>query len=116
MLVPGTSGFGHREDVLASKESKGVATLARNLTSEIPYVTCNFRLITWHRSRIDNLSSKPSCIRADIDEVVGGTDDFLIVLHHYHGIAQRLQLLEHMDKTVSITGMESDARLIKDIE
>ena len=41
--------------------------------------------------------------------------DILVVLYHDDGIAQVAQLLEDMDKTLSVARMETDGRLIEDI-
>ena len=68
------------------------------------------------RTGIDQLAAQSSGIGTDVDEVVGGTHDFLVVLHYHHCIAQLLQLSEHLDEAVGVTAVETDARLVEDID
>ena len=37
------------------------------------------------------------------------------MLYHHHGVAQFLQLSQHLDQSGGVTAVESDARLIQDI-
>ena len=67
-------------------------------------------------ARKDHLAAKLSGPRTDIDNIVGGPDDGLIVLHHYNGIADVAQVLEHADEVLRIARVQSDAGLVKDIE
>ena len=64
----------------------------------------------------DNLTSQATCIRTDVYQVIGSTHDLLIVLDHHHCIAKSLQLFQHVDETVGIARVESDAGLIEDIK
>ena len=64
----------------------------------------------------DNLTSQATCIRADIYQMIGSTHDLLVVLDHHHRIAKSLQLFQHVDETVGIARVESDAGLIEDIK
>ncbi len=64
----------------------------------------------------DNLPSQTTCIRADVYQMIGSPHDLLVVLDHHHRIAKSLQLFQHVDETVSITRVESDAGLIEDIQ
>ena len=68
-----------------------------------------------HVALIDDFTSQASGIRADVDDVVGGTDDFLVVLYHHHRIAQLLQLAEYLNQSVGIAAMEADTWLIQDV-
>ena len=58
----------------------------------------------------------PACIRTDVDEIVGSTHDFLVVLHHDDGIAQRLQFLQYMNESGGVAAMQADAGFVEDVE
>ena len=64
----------------------------------------------------NHLSTQSSCIGTDVYQVVGSPHDLLVVLHHHHRVTQILQILQHMDQTVGIPGMQADTRLVEDIE
>ncbi len=51
----------------------------------------------------------------DIDKIIGSTHNLFVVLYHYHGVAQLLQLSQYLDESVGITAMESDTWLVEDI-
>ena len=68
------------------------------------------------RTVVHDFSSQPSGLRADVDEPVGSTHDFLVMLHHYHRVAQVAQLLEHLDELVRIAAVQSDARFVQYIQ
>ena len=68
-----------------------------------------------HVALIDDFASQASGIRADVDDVVGRTDDFLVVLYHHHRIAQLLELAKHLDEAVGVPAMKADARFVEDI-
>ena len=50
----------------------------------------------------DYLTAEPSCVGTDVDEMVGGAHDLLVVFHHDHRIAYGLQLLQHVDEPVCV--------------
>jgi hypothetical protein len=64
----------------------------------------------------DDFSPEATGIRTYIDEVIGSAHDLLVVLHHDDGVAYSLQFLEHMDETVGISRVETDAGFIEDIQ
>ena len=64
---------------------------------------------------VHHLSAQSSGIGSDVYQVVGGTHDFLVVLHHHHGVAQLLQFPQHLDEPVGVTAVQSDAWLIEDV-
>ena len=66
-----------------------------------------------HVALVDDFASQTSRIRADVDDIVGGTDDFFVVLYHYNRIAQLLQLAQYLYEAVGITTMETDTRFIQ---
>ena len=63
-----------------------------------------------------NLSPQTSCVGTDVYQMVGGTHDLLVVLHHYHRVAQRLQLLQHMNQSVGIPRVQTNAGLVENVE
>ena len=69
-----------------------------------------------HVALIDDFASQASGIRADVDDVVGRTDDFLVVLYYHHRIAQLLELAKHLDEAVGVPAMKADAWLVEDIQ
>ena len=74
------------------------------------------RMEVFHIALVDDFTSQSSGIRTDVDDVVGCTDDFLVVLYHHHGITQLLQLAEHLDEAVGIPAMQTDTRFVEDVE
>ena len=52
-----------------------------------------------------NLSTEASSLWTDVYDIVGGAHDFFVVFHHYNGVAQVPQLLEHVYKSARIAGM-----------
>ena len=67
------------------------------------------------RTGIYQSAAQASGIRTDVYQIVGSPHDLLVVLHHYHGVAQFLQLSQHLDQSVGVTAVQTDARLIQDI-
>ena len=61
-------------------------------------------------------ASFPSCPWTDVDDVVGIQHHVLIVLHNDDGIAQITEFLERIDESLVVALVESDTRLVKDIE
>ena len=53
---------------------------------------------------------------AEIDDVIGALDGFGIVLDHQHGVAEIAQTRERIEQAVVIARMQSDGRLIEDIQ
>ena len=61
------------------------------------------------------LSAELASQGPDIDDVVGVADDFLIMLHHDHRIADVAETLQHFDQPVSVARMQPDAGLVEDV-
>ena len=70
----------------------------------------------FHIALINDFSSQAAGIRTDIDDVIGGTDYFFIVLYHYHCVSEFLQLTQYADQTVGVTAVQTNTRLIQNIE
>ena len=98
VVVPRAVRGGEGNGVFAQQVSHGVARASR--------------LQVFHVAFVHDFASQPSGFGADVDDVVGGTDDFLVVLYHYHRIAQLLQLAQHFDKAVGVAAMQPDAGLV----
>ena len=63
-----------------------------------------------------DLAAVHASLRSYIYKYIGGTHNFLIVLDYDYGVSYVSQSLENRDKSLCITRMKSDARLIKNIE
>ena len=62
-----------------------------------------------------DFAAKGTCHRPDVDDVVGGTDDLLVVFHHDDGIADVAQAFQHLDELLGVAGMQADTGLVQDI-
>ena len=56
----------------------------------------------------DDFAAEASGIGAYVDDEVGGTHDFLVMLDHNDRVAELLQLPQHTDETVGVARMQSD--------
>ena len=63
-----------------------------------------------------DLSTQSPGIRTDVDDVVGCTDDFLVVLYDHDRIANIAQLFQYPDEPLGVATMESDAWFVQDIQ
>lgn len=57
-------------------------------------------------SLIHHFTAQPSGTWPDVDDIVGRAYDFLVVFHHYYGIAQLLQLAQHFDEAVGVAAVQ----------
>src|SRR5450631_758564 len=57
-----------------------------------------------------------SGVRTDVDDVVGGADGVLVVLHHDERVADVAQPLEGADELVVVALVEPDRWLVEDVE
>ena len=58
----------------------------------------------------------PTCVWADVDEVVGGEHHILVVFHDDDRVAKVAQLLERVDEALVVALMQSNRRLVEDVE
>ncbi|CCY14895.1 uncharacterized protein BN773_00888 [Prevotella sp. CAG:755] len=65
---------------------------------------------------IDHLAAAPSCLGANVDDVVGSPDDLLVVFDDDDGVAQLLEPAQDTDKALRVAAVEADARLVKDVK
>ena len=63
-----------------------------------------------------HLAAMPSGARTEIDDVVGRANRLLIVLHDQHGVAEIAQLLERGEQARVIALMQTDGRLIENVQ
>ena len=68
------------------------------------------------RSLDNDPAPVPSGPRSQVDDVIGGANRLLIVLHHEHCIAQIAQTSESVQEAGVVPRMQSHGRLIQDIE
>ena len=64
----------------------------------------------------NHTSPQTTRLRTDVDDEVGLSDDLLVVFHHNHSVSQLLQLTEHVDETLSVAAVETDAGFVQDIQ
>ena len=69
-----------------------------------------------HISLINDLSAQASGIGTNVDDVIGGPDDLLVVLNDYYRVAQLLQTAQDMNQTVGVATMQTHAGFIQDVE
>ena len=69
-----------------------------------------------HFSLEDDFAAQAACIRPDINQVVGGTHDFLVMLYYNHCVAQCLEFFQYMDEAGCVTAVQSDGGLVEDVE
>ena len=62
---------------------------------------------------IYNFAAQSAGIRTDVDDVVGLSDDVLVVLNHNNRIAQFLQLTQNLDQFFGVAAVKSDAWLVE---
>ena len=64
----------------------------------------------------DYFTPETACLRADIDDIICRTDDFLVVLDYDNRVTQGLQLTKDVNQQFSIPRMQSDTWFVEDIE
>ena len=65
---------------------------------------------------IHHLAAFASRTGTEVDDVVSGAHHLLVMLDDDHGVPAVSQTLERIDETLVVARMESDRRLIEDIE
>lgn len=65
---------------------------------------------------IHHFAAEPPRLRSDVDDVVGGADYLLVVLHHDDRVAQLLQAAQHADEPLGVARMQPDARFVENVE
>ena len=89
-----------------------------NLPFAVEIVGCE-RMMTQHvlRSALEHhLTTTHSSLRTNVYNPVGSKHHVLVVLNYHHRVAHIAQLLERVDKPLVVALVQSDARLVEDIE
>src|SRR5690606_38839356 len=68
------------------------------------------------RALRDDLAAVAPGARAEVDDVVGGSDRVLVVLDDDHRVAQVAELLERAEQSLVVALVQSDRRLVQDVE
>ncbi len=63
-----------------------------------------------------HLAAHFTCTRANVNQIVGGPQGVLVMLHHNQGIAKIPQALEGGQKAVVVPLVQADGGLIQDVE
>jgi pSer/pThr/pTyr-binding forkhead associated (FHA) protein len=79
-----------------------------------------FRMLTWNQGLFelegDDLAAAVAAFGAEVDDPVGGLDDFEIVLDHHHRVAVVDQLVQHFQQLAHVVEMQAGGRLVEDVE
>src|SRR5437870_5092784 len=68
------------------------------------------------RTSRHDLAAMAAGARSQVHDVVRGTDCLLVVLHDQHGVAEVAQLLEGREQSRVVALMQSDRRLVEDVQ
>src|SRR5690606_9981681 len=68
------------------------------------------------RALRDDLAAVPARAGAEIDDVVRGADRVLVVLDHDDRVPQVAELTERVEQTLVVTLVQTDRRLVQDVE
>ena len=63
----------------------------------------------------DHLAAETASQRSDVDDVVGGADYLLVVLHHDDGVAYVAQVFQHTNELVCVATVKSDGGFVEDV-
>src|SRR3954451_23898312 len=80
------------------------------------------RIASWRfrdvfrRAPGDDLAAAVAAFGAEVDDPVGGLDDFEIVLDDDDRVALRDQLVQHLQEFLDVVEMQAGGRLVKDIK
>ncbi len=96
------AGFGNGYREFARKIAQGIAV--------------GGFLETVDRSLIHDFSPETSGIGAYVDNMVGGAHYVLVMFHHHNRVAKALELAEHSDEFFRVAAVESDRRLVENVQ
>ena len=107
MAVPGTTALRHGDLFLVQQIFDGIAVGVglQRLFVDIFRITIK-----------DDFATQTASVGANVDEMVGGAHDLLIVFHDDNGIAQRLEFLQHVDQALGVARMQADTGFVEDVE
>ena len=102
--IPGTTRKRHFDLLRTAEEVDGVALSRRHCYVVVVGASPH------------HFAAQASGFGTDVDDIVGGTDDVFIVFHDNDGVSHIAQLAQDVDETLRVARMETDARLVEDIE
>ena len=70
----------------------------------------------FHRPACDDMPAVFARSGPQVNDVVGGAHNRLVVFYDKHGVAQIAQPLERLDEAVVVRGMQSDGRLVAHVQ
>ena len=94
--MPQTSLCGNRDRFFPRKVLGSIAAL------------CLFKTVK--SSLIDHFSAQASCLRTNIDNIIGRPYDVFVVLNNDYGITQLLKASQDLNEQRRVARMEADAR------
>ena len=62
-----------------------------------------------------DLPAQASGTRADVDQMMGAADGFLVMLHHHQGVALSLELRQRIEQDAVVARMQADGGFIQDV-
>ena len=68
------------------------------------------------RALEDYLTSLASCLRTDVNDIVGGKHHVSVVLHDDDRVADVSKLLETVDESLVVSLVQTDTWLVEDVE
>ena len=69
-----------------------------------------------HRALRHQLAAMDAGARPHVDDMIGGADRILIMLHHDHGVAEIAQTLQRFEQACVVALMQADGRFVQHIE
>ena len=67
------------------------------------------------RTGIEEFAAMNTSFRTYLNDVIRGTDDVLVMLHHHNGVVEVSEFLENMNQSFRIPRVQADRRLVQDI-
>ena len=102
VVGPAAALLGHRDRALPGEILESVA---RGSGVEMGYIALIYHLAAFAPG-----------LRTDVDKIVGGTNNLLVMLHNHHGVAYLLEHSQHIYKFAGVLGVQSNARLVENIQ
>jgi hypothetical protein len=79
-------------------------------------ITARFLDDLLRRAGGDDLTAAVATFRAEVDDLVGGLDDFEIVLDDDHGVALVGEFVQHLQKLLDVVEVHAGGRFVENIE
>jgi hypothetical protein len=70
----------------------------------------------WRGQEVSSCAAAVAAFGAEVDDPVGGLDDFEIVLDHDDRVALVDQLVQHFEQLGDVVEMQAGGRLVEDVE